>query len=76
MEAKFISQTGRDFVIDIDGQQYTGTIPEGMEGKEDEAILAFSQGKIEELQKSQEIAVDSVAETSYKENDVIISDGK
>lgn len=52
MEAKFISQSGRDFIIEIDGTEYEGVIPVGMEGVEDEAIKAFARGKIEELERA------------------------
>lgn len=67
MEAKFISQDGRDFVISIDGEEFEGVIPFGMEGAEEEAIKAFARGKIEELER----AAIQVEEVSIKEGQVI-----
>lgn len=71
MDVIFKSQTGRDFVIEIDGQTYNGVIPYGMEGKEDEAILNFGHGKLEELRRAQ---VKQVSKSTYETDEVIIVD--
>lgn len=68
MQAKFVSQTGREFTIDIEGQQYSSTIPIGMEGKEDDVIAAFGEGKIYELLKQEAVPV---KQSSFTEDDII-----
>jgi len=67
MVSKFISQDGYDFTVDIDGQQFSATIPKGMEETPDKAIDSFVIGKEKELVEAAIVVVDC----SYKTNDII-----